>query len=126
MPPKSSPKTIDAYIAGYPPEVQAILQKMRATIHKAAPKAEETMSYKMPTFTLNGKYLVYFAAFKQHISLYPAPNGLPEFKDALAQYAAGRGTLKFSLAEPIPYRLITRLVKYRVKENLGRAEGRKK
>ena len=120
------PQSMDEYISGFPAEVQEILQKIRTTIRKAAPKAEESMSYKMPTFNLNGHYLVYFAAYKNHIGFYPAPIGVPEFQEALSRYQAGKGTLKFPLDEPIPYPLITKIVKYRVKENLAKSPKKKK
>jgi uncharacterized protein YdhG (YjbR/CyaY superfamily) len=121
-----TPKTIDEYIAGFPPGVQELLQNVRATIKKAAPKAEETISYKMPTFTLNGKYLIYFAGYKKHISVYPAPIGNPEFAEEIAPYESGRGTLKFPLDKPIPFKLITRIVKFRAKENLAKAAAKRK
>jgi uncharacterized protein YdhG (YjbR/CyaY superfamily) len=121
-----TPQTIDEYISGFPAEVQEVLQKIRMTIRKAAPKAEESMSYKMPTFNLNGHYLVYFAAYKNHIGFYPAPIGMPEFQEALSRYQAGKGTLQFPLDQPIPYPLITKIVKHRVKENLARPAKQKK
>ena len=121
-----TPQTIDEYISGFPAEVQEVLQKIRMTIRKAAPKAEESMSYKMPTFNLNGHYLVYFAAYKNHIGFYPAPIGVPEFQEALSRYQAGKGTLQFPLDQPIPYPIITKIVKYRVKENLARPAKQKK
>ena len=121
-----TPQTIDEYISGFPAEVQEVLQKIRMTIRKAAPKAEESMSYKMPTFNLNGHYLVYFAAYKNHIGFYPAPIGMPEFQEALSRYQAGKGTLQFPLDQPIPYPIITKIVKYRVKENLARPAKQKK
>ncbi|MEW6401361.1 MAG: DUF1801 domain-containing protein [Chloroflexota bacterium] len=124
----TTPSTIDEYIAGFPADVEAILEKFRATIHKAAPEAKETISYKIPTFTLNGHYLIYFAAYKNHISVYPAPMGAPEFKEELAKYGSGRGTLKFPLDKPIPVGLIRKLVKYRIRENETKAaaKGKKK
>ena len=124
--PSPTPKTIDDYIAGFPPDVQELLQKVRATIKKAAPKAEEMIRYKMPTFALNGKYLIYFAGYKKHISLYPAPIGNPEFAEEIAPYESGRGTLKFPLDKPIPFRLITRIVKFRARENLAKAAAKRK
>lgn len=124
--PPVTPRTIDEYIARFPPEVQELLQKVRTTIKKVVPKAEETISYKMPTFTLNGSYLIYFAGYKKHISLYPAPIGNPEFAEEIAPYESGRGTLKFPLEKPIPYKLITRIVKFRAKENLARAQAKGK
>ena len=96
------------------------------TIRTAAPDAEETISYQMPTFTLKGNYLVYFAAYKKHIGFYPAPIGNAEFKEALSVYAAGKGTVKFPLDKPIPFDLISKIVKFRVKENLARAAAKGK
>lgn len=121
-----APKNIDDYIADFPPEVQAILEKVRQTIRKAAPAADETISYQMPTFTLKGHYLVYFAAYKKHLGFYPAPLGQAEFKDALAPYESGQGTLKFPLDRPVPYGLIRKIVKFRVKENSVRAAAKGK
>ena len=114
---QAAPKNIDDYIATFPKDIQAKLQKIRATIKKAAPKAEEAIKYQMPTFTLNGN-LVHFAAYKNHIGFYPAPSGIEAFKKELAAYESGKGTLRFPLDEPIPFGLITKVVKYRVKKNL--------
>lgn len=116
----TAPSTIDEYIAGFPPEVQAILQKIRLTIRKAAPDAQETISYQMPTFTLHGN-LVHFAAFKNHIGFYPVPSGIEKFKKELAAYQQGKGSVQFPLDQPIPYGLITKIVKFRVKENAAKA-----
>jgi uncharacterized protein YdhG (YjbR/CyaY superfamily) len=110
--------TIDEYIATFPDDVQKILQKIRQTIKKAAPKAEETISYQIPTFKLNGSYLIYFAGYKKHVSVYPAPRSEKEFKKELAGYEGGKGTVQFPLDQPIPYELISRLVKFRTKKNL--------
>ncbi len=120
-----APQTIDEYIAGFPPDVQEILQKVRATIKKAAPGAEETIKYRMPTFMLKGN-LVYFAAFKDHIGFYPVPSGIEAFKKELAVYKQGRGSIQFPLDKPIPYGLITKIVKFRVKENLKKTEAKGK
>ena len=122
---QSAPKTIDEYIAGFPPDVQAILQKIRLTIRKAAPDAKETISYQMPTFTLNGN-LVHFAAFKTHIGFYPVPTGIEQFKTELAAYKQGKGSVQFPLDQPIPYGLISKIVKFRVKENLAKAAAKAK
>ena len=111
-----APKDIDAYIAGFPPNVQAILEKIRATIRKAAPGAQEAIKYQIPTFVLNGRNLISFAAYKSHIGLYPAPRGAEEFKEELAKYEGGKGTIQFPLGEAIPYALITRIVKFRVRQ----------
>ncbi len=116
---------IDEYIAAFPANVQEILQKIRATIRIAAPQAEETISYQMPTFKLNGN-LVYFAAFKNHIGFYPIPTGIEKFKKELSVYKQGKGSVQFPLDKPIPYDLIGRIVKFRVKENLERAKSKGK
>lgn len=121
----AAPRDIDAYIAGFPPDVQKILQKVRKTIQKAAPDAEETIKYQIPTFALNGN-LVHFAAFKNHIGFYPAPRGKEIFKKELSAYEGGKGTVRFPLDQPIPYDLISRIVKFRVEENLGRAASKTK
>ncbi len=120
-----APETIDEYIAGFPPDVQKILKKIRATIRQAAPGAEETIKYRMPTFTLNGN-LVFFAAFKQHIGFYPIPTGIAQFKRELAPYKVAKGSVQFPLDQPIPYDLITKIVKFRVKENQAKARARAK
>ena len=120
---RTPPKNIDEYIAGVPDDVQAILKKIRQTIRKAAPEAEEKISYQIPSFALHGG-LIYFAAFKKHIGLYPAPRGAEKFKKELAAYEGGKGTVRFPLDKPIPYGLITRIVKFRAKENLARERGK--
>ena len=119
------PKTIDEYIAGFPHDVQQILGKIRKTIKTAAPEAEEAIKYQMPTFTLRGN-LVHFAAFKKHIGLYPTPTATEKFRQELSVYEGGKGSVRFPLGKPIPYSLISRIVKFRVKENLERAEARRK
>ena len=123
-----APNTIDAYIAAFPADVQAILEQIRMTIRETVPDAQETISYQMPTFTLNGRYLVYFAAYKKHIGLYPAPIGVEEFQEAMSVYGAGKGTLKFPLDQPIPFDLIRKVVRFWVKEQAERtaAKGKKK
>lgn len=123
---QASPQTIDEYIAGFPNELQKILKKIRTTIRKAAPTAEEKISYQIPTFTLNGKYLIYFAAWKKHVALYPAPRAHEKFKDELAAYEGGKGTVKFPLDRPIPFGLISRIVKFKVKETLEKAKAKKR
>jgi uncharacterized protein YdhG (YjbR/CyaY superfamily) len=121
-----TPKNIDEYIAGFPEAVQEILQQIRATIKVAAPEAEETISYAIPAFTLNGRYLVYFAGYKKHIGLYPVPTGNPEFDTAFAPYkTSGKGTVQFPLDKPLPLSLITRIVKFRMKENADKAAPKK-
>ena len=113
----TSPKDIDEYIAGFPKDVQKILEKIRMTIRKAAPAAEETIKYQIPTFTMKGN-LVHFAAYKEHIGFYPAPTGIEKFQKEVSVYGSGKGTLQFPLDEPIPYDLISKIVKFRVKEQL--------
>ncbi len=115
---KTQSSTIDEYIQNFPKDVQGILEKMRQTIRKAAPGAVEAISYQMPTFKLNGKNLVHFAAFQKHIGFYPIPSGIEAFKKELSPYKQGKGSVQFPLDEPIPYDLVEKIVKYRVKENL--------
>lgn len=117
---RTAPTTIDEYIAGFPQDVQELLQQVRKTIREAAPEAEETIKYQMPTFMLNGN-LVYFAAFKKHIGFYPIPSGIDAFKDELARYEQGKGSVRFPLDQPLPLDLIRRIVKWRVQENLERS-----
>jgi uncharacterized protein YdhG (YjbR/CyaY superfamily) len=119
------PENIDEYIAGFPKNVQRILQKIRLTISKAAPEAEEAIKYQIPTFTLNGN-LVHFAAYEKHIGLYPAPRGIEKFKKELSVYEGGKGTVRFPLDKPIPFDLISRIVKFRVKDDRQRASAKKK
>jgi len=121
----TTPRDIDEYIAGFPENVQEKLEKIRKTIKKAAPGAEETISYKIPAFNLKGKYLIYFAAYKKHIALYPAPIGIEEFKEEIAPYESGKGTLQFPLDKPIPFDLIRKIVRYRAKENLAAAKAKR-
>jgi uncharacterized protein YdhG (YjbR/CyaY superfamily) len=115
-----TPSNIDEYIAAFSPEVQAILEQIRRTVRDAAPEARENISYKMPAFTQNG-ILVYFAAFKKHIGLYPPVSGDASLEKAIAPYAGEKRNLKFPLDQPIPYDLIERIVKLRVKQNLAKA-----
>jgi uncharacterized protein YdhG (YjbR/CyaY superfamily) len=121
------PKSIDEYIAASPTEVQPILRKIRKTIVTAAPEAQELISYRIPAFKLHG-IVVYFAAFKAHIGLYPPVHGDARLEKALSPYAGPKGNLKFSLAQPIPYDLIKRIVLLRVKQNLspGPRKGKKR
>jgi len=122
---QAAPKNIDEYIAGFPDDVQEILEKIRMTIREAAPDAEEKISYQMPTFTLKGN-LVHFAAYRKHIGLYPAPRGIEKFKKELSAYEGAKGSVRFPLDKPIPFGLISRIVKFRVKDNLERAEAKGK
>jgi len=120
----AAPKDIDEYIADFSPKVRAILKKIRATIARAAPGAEEIISYRMPAFRLNG-ILVYFAAFKSHIGMYPPIQGDAKLQKAVSKYAGEKGNLRFALDEPIPYGLIERIVKVRVKQNMAKAAAKK-
>ena len=117
--------SIDEYIATFPKDIQEILEKLRVTIRKAAPNAEETINYQLPTFTLKGN-LVHFAAFKKHIGFYPTPSGIENFKKELSVYQGAKGSVQFPLDKPMPYGLIGKIVKFRVKENLERAEAKGK
>ena len=119
------PRTIDEYIAAFPQDVQEILRKVRATIRKAAPDAEETINYRMPTFTLKGN-LVHFAAFTKHIGFYPTPSGIEAFKNELSVYKGAKGSVQLPLDQPVPYDLIEKIVKFRVKETLEKAEAKAK
>jgi len=114
---KSLPKSIDEYISGFPPDIQKKLNELRMTIRKAAPEAEEKISYQMPTFALKGN-LVHFAAFKNHIGFYPAPSGIERFSKALSVYKGAKGSVQFPVHDPLPLSLIDRIVRFRVKENL--------
>lgn len=108
---------IDEYIATFPRNVQDILEELRQTIQNSAPDAKEAISYQIPTFKLNGN-LVHFAAFKNHIGFYPASSAISKFKKELSHYEVSKGTVRFPINEPIPFDLIGKIVKYRVKENL--------
>jgi len=116
--PKKQFETIDEYIKTFPKDVQAILETMRQTIRRAAPEAEETISYQIPTFKLNGISLVHFAAFRKHIGLYPPVPAA--FKKEVSAYEGPKGNLKFPTDKPIPYDLVTRIVLFRKKEILGK------
>ena len=118
------PGTIDAYIAGFPREVQKMLREVRATIKKAAPDAAETIKYGIPTFVLS-ENLVHFAAFKQHIGFYPTPQGIEKFKDELSHYKGAKGSVQFPLDEPMPLKLIEKIVAFRVKEARAKSASKK-
>lgn len=111
---------IGEYIAAFPEDIQKLLEGVRVTIRNAAPEAEETISYGIPTFTLKGN-LVHFAAFKNHIGFYPAPSGIIAFEKYLSVYEGAKGSVKFPIDKPLPFSLITEIVKFRVKENLEKA-----
>ena len=110
-------KNIDEYIAAFPEEIQAMLEQIRATISKVAPTAEEAIKYAIPTFVLNGRNLVHFAAFKNHIGFYPTPTGIESFQKELSKYKQGKGSVQFPLDEPMPLALITRIVKFNLARN---------
>jgi uncharacterized protein YdhG (YjbR/CyaY superfamily) len=122
---QTAPQTIDEYIAGFPPDVQETLQEIRRTIRDAAPDAEETVKYGIPTFTLQGN-LVHFGAYKKHIGFYPTPSATEKFKEQLSAYEGSKGAVRFPLDQPLPVDLIAQIVKFRVKENLERAKAKKK
>ena len=111
-------ETIDEYIKDLPGNVQRILESVRQIIKKAAPEAVEAISYQMPTFKLNGKNLVHFAAFKNHIGFYPIPSAVEAFKKELSSYKQGKGSVQFPAGEPVPLDIIERIVKFRVREVL--------
>lgn len=122
----NKPKDIDEYISGFPKATQDVLKQVRETIKLAAPEAEEKISYAMPTFTLHKVYLVYFAAYEKHIGFYPTPVGIEAFKEDFFSYKTGKGSVQFPLDKPMPLDLITKIVKYRIKENLENAREKKK
>jgi uncharacterized protein YdhG (YjbR/CyaY superfamily) len=122
---KNTYGTIDEYIAQFPIEVQEKLNALRKVIKESAPAATEKISYQMPTFVLHGN-LVHFAAYKNHIGFYPAPSGIEMFKDELSQYKGAKGSVQFPIDEPLPYELISRIVKFRVEDNIKQAEGKLK
>ena len=124
-PGRTAPKSIDEYIAAFSPEVQAVLERVRFTIRNAAPGAQETISYQIPAFTLSG-ILVYFAAFKNHIGFYPPVKGDAKLEKAVLGYAGEKGNLRFPLDQPIPFGLIERIAKLRVKQNLAKAAAKRK
>lgn len=118
------PANIDAYISAFPEVIQTLLESVRQTIRKAAPEAEETISYQIPTFKLHGN-LVHFAAFKKHIGFYPTSSGIRIFQDELADYEISKGTIRFPFDKPLPLDLIDKIVRFRVKENLEKKNKKK-
>ena len=120
----NNPTTIDEYIATFPHDIQILLEKLRQTIRNAAPDAKEVISYQMPAFKLNG-ILVYFAAFKNHIGFYPTASGIEAFKEELSKYKGGRGSVQFPIDKPLPLELVSKIVKFRVKENLEKKNVKK-
>jgi len=122
---RKTPSSIDEYIEQFPEDIQKKLQELRATIHAAAPTAEEKISYQMPAFALNG-ILVYFAAFKNHISFFPTGSGVEHFMPELAEYTTSKGTIQFPLDKPMPLDLVSRITAFRVQENQRKAEEKTK
>lgn len=122
---KITSESIDEYILKFPPEIQEILRKLRKVIKESVPDAEEKISYGMPTFVLHGN-LVHFAAFKNHIGFYPTPSGVDAFKDELSEYKGAKGSIQFPIKKPLPYELISKIVKLRVAENIKKAEDKVK
>jgi len=119
-------KSVDEYLATYPKDVRAILQRVRSTIRKAVPGAEEVISYQIPTYKLHGGYVVYFAGWKQHYSLYPATGRLvAAFKDELARYELSKGTIRFPLSQPVPVKLIERIATFLAREAAERATAKR-
>lgn len=110
---------VDEYIGSFPPDVQVILQEVRSRILKVVPAASETISYQMPTVMLDGRYLVYFAAWKHHVGLYPVPEADEAFERELAPYRASKGTVRFPLGQPVPYDLIERMVALMVERRVA-------
>ncbi len=119
------PKSIDEYIAAFPPAVRRHLEEVRKTIREAAPGAGEAIKYRMPTFTLNGN-LVHFAACVRHVGFYPTPSAIVRFQRELSAWKGAKGSVQFPLDEPMPLALIGRIVRFRVKEQLERARGERK
>ena len=122
---RTTPNNIDEYIAGFSSDIQEKLKAIRTTIRKAAPRAEEKISYQIPTFALYGN-LVHFAAFTRHIGFYPTAAGIKAFTKELAAYETGKGSVQLPLDKPIPLALLTRIVKFRVQQNLRKAEAKRK
>ena len=122
---KTQINTIDQYISSFPVDIQSLLEQIRLTIHQAAPEAEEAIKYAMPTFVLNGN-LVHFAAFKHHIGFYPVPSGIDAFKKELSSYKGAKGSVQFPLDKPMPLDLISRIVQFRVNENIKKAKAKNK
>jgi len=116
-----TPESIDDYIAEFSSEIQEILTRLRYIIKTSAPDAKEKISYQMPTFVLHGN-LVHFAAYKNHIGFYPGPSGIDAFKDELSEYKGAKGSVQFPLGKPLPYHLVSKIVEFRVAENMMKAE----
>jgi len=122
---KNTNKLIDEYILNFPADVQEKLKRLRKVIKESAPDAEEKITYQMPTYALYGN-LVHFAAYKNHIGFYPTPSGVDAFKEELSEYKLAKGSVQFPLDEPLPNELISKIVKFRVAENIAKAKGKSK
>jgi len=122
---KNTPESINEYIAQFPPELQEKLEMIREVIREAAPEAKEKISYQMPTFVLHGN-LVHFGAFKNHIGFYPTPSGIDAFRQELLEYKGSKGAIQLPIEKPLPYQLISKIVKFRVAENIKKAEDKLK
>jgi uncharacterized protein YdhG (YjbR/CyaY superfamily) len=120
-----NPINIDQYIAAFPPETQKLLEQLRATIKKAAPEAEEIISYGMPAFRLNKRILVYFAGHRNHIGFYPGASGIEAFKNEISAYKWAKGTVQFQLDQPLPFELITNMLKFKIIENTLKSKSKK-
>lgn len=110
------PTSIDEYISTFPEKTQIVMKELRQLIHKLSPDAKESISYGMPTFTLKDKYLIYFAAYKKHIGVYPAPIGIAEFKEEFSNYKTGKGSIQFPLDHPMPFELISKIINFNIKK----------
>ncbi len=119
-------KSVESYIASFPESTQKVLQEIRNHIQKQVPEATETMSYGMPTFTLNGSYLIYYAGYKNHIGIYPAPVNEPGFKDDFLPFKTGRGSIQFPLNKSMPYPLIDKILKHNLQQNSKRVAEKSK
>jgi uncharacterized protein YdhG (YjbR/CyaY superfamily) len=122
---KTKFKTVDQYLSVFPENIKSKLQELRSTIKKTAPQAEELISYNMPAFKLHGM-LVYYAAYKEHIGFYPTPSPIEAFKKELAGYEVAKGSIKFPIDKPVPLKLVIKIVKYKMKENLEAAHAKVK
>jgi uncharacterized protein YdhG (YjbR/CyaY superfamily) len=122
---RSIARSIDEYIARFPPETRSVLEELRTLIRACAPDATETISYAIPTFDLHGKHLVHFAGWKQHVALYPVPSGVASLQTALEPYMSGKGSARFPLGEPLPADLIRRIVDFRIEEVTAAARNKR-
>ena len=121
MPNRSTARTIDEYVAEFPPETRAVLEEMRGLIRAEAPDATETISYAIPAFDLRGRHLVHFAGYENHVGFYPTASGIAAFKDEIAAYKSAKGSVQFALGRPLPADLIRRIVAFRVEESARKA-----